>query len=111
MKFVYMILPIILLASCSDSGMVELPLENKTNISHIDCNSWYKREHLYKARCLIDNADSAETRPIRIVAYNERGAEIGEADIGKATIGLRVKINKAMIIEGEPHQLVLEVTE
>ena len=101
----------IMLSSCSDSAMVNLPLTNKTLIADIDCSEWYTNESLYKARCLVDNANSAETRDIAIVAYNERGARVGEAHIGKATIGMKVKINKAMVVDGVPHELVLEVVD
>lgn len=86
-------------------------MTNNTRIGNIDCNSWYHNENMYKSSCFIDNADSAEQRPIRIVAFNDKGAEIGDAFIGRATIGMKVKVNKAMLLQGKPSTLTLEAVD
>jgi len=101
----------VLLVGCSDySDPTQLPVENKTNISSFECGTWYRNENLYKSTCLVDNISGAEQRPVTIVAYNNRGAVVGEAYIGTATVGMKVKINKALLATDEVASFTVEVS-
>jgi len=92
----------------------DVPVENKTNVADIRCNTWYKvGESTVKSTCHVDNLDGAEQRALAIRAYDAQGFIIGSAMVGKATIGEKVRINKAMLMSRleEPASITLEVAE
>jgi len=92
----------------------DIPVTNKTRVASIFCNGWDKiGENLVKSTCQIDNLNKTETKDLEIRAYDKQGMIIGSAFIGKATIGEKVRINKAMIMERleTPAQMTLETVE
>ena len=92
----------------------DVPVTNKTNMTSIVCEDWDKiGENIVKSTCHIDNLNRAESRPVEIRAYDKQGFVIGKAFIGKATIGSKVRINKAMEMERmeAPAIITLETVE
>lgn len=91
-----------------------VPVTNKTNLTSIVCEDWDNiGDNIVKSTCHIDNINQAEKRPVEIRAYDAQGFMIGKAYIGKATIGSKVRINKAMKMERmeAPAVLALETVE
>ena len=91
----------------------DVPIENNTDVASIFCEDWAKiGDNLVKSTCHIDNQHSAEMKPIEIRAYDKNGFIIGTADLGKSTIGEKIRINKAMIMERleTPARMTLEIT-
>jgi hypothetical protein len=92
----------------------DVPITNKTNISSIHCGNWNKiSDNMVKSTCHFDNKNSAELKPVEIRAYDKQGFLIGKALVGKATIGEKVRINKAMVMERleEPSTMTLETVD
>lgn len=92
----------------------DVPVANKTNITSIFCEDWHKiGDNIVKSTCHIDNLNAAEKKPVEIRAYDRQGFVIGKAFIGKATIGSKVRINKAMEMDRmeTPATITLETAE
>ena len=116
MKIIFALIVSSTLLGCSapDSGSFELTVDNQTNIKSFSCERWHQiGDNIVKSTCFVDNVDKAEMRPVEIRAYDQQDNLIGSALIGKATIGEKVKINKAMAMTevAEPARLTLEVVE
>ena len=99
-------------AGCSVNSF-DLPISNKTNLASIECKPWIETgNNLYKSTCLIDNANGNEKRPLELAVYNETGRKIGNAFIGIISAGEKLKLNKAITLEGKsmPATVVLDVS-
>ncbi len=115
MKSAIVISATLLLSGCYNPGnfSFNMPLNNKTNVTSIFCQDWDKiGDDIVKSTCHVDNLNSAETRSLVIRAFDKQGIEIGNAVIGKATIGEKLRINKAMILTKmeKPAEMTLEVS-
>ena len=116
MKYSLILLITLTLSGCymPTNFSFDVPIINKTKISSIWCEDWAKiGDNLVKSTCHIDNRNSAEINPVEIRAYDKQGQLIAKASIGKATIGEKVRINKAMVMDRleAPASMTLEVVK
>ena len=106
----------LLLSACYNPSnfSFSLPVTNNTSVTAIACQDWDKiGEDIVKSTCHFDNQNSAETRPLVLRALDADGNELGNAYIGKATIGEKVRLNKAMTMTSmvKPDKIILDAID
>lgn len=116
MKKLLLALIILTLSGCymPTNFSFDVPIDNKTNVTSIHCGNWNKiSENMVKSTCHFDNKNSAELKPVEIRAYDKQGFLLGKAMVGKATIGEKIRINKAMVLERleKPFSMTLETVD
>lgn len=102
------------LAACSlpDDFSFDVPVENRTKVKSFSCERWFQvSDNSVKSTCDIDNREPAETGSLVILAFDSNGELLGRTQIGKVTIGEKLRLNKGMKMHSmkTPALVTLEV--